>query len=90
MQNDRECWICKKLGLNTPGTDEHHVLHGTANRKLAEADGLKVFLCRYHHSLLHDKGYFDKDLQKEAQQKWQEHYGKTREDFINRYGKNYL
>lgn len=30
-------------------TQEHHVIFGTANRKLSEKYGLKVYLCLAHH-----------------------------------------
>lgn len=72
------------------GTEMHHCLHGTANRRLAEEDGLKVYLCNTCHRLLHDKGLYDKDLQKMAQEKWMAYYGKTEDEFRKRYGKSYM
>lgn len=47
-----ECYLCNLLlGIDTPAAcrEEHHVMHGTANRKLSEHYGLKVYLCPYHH-----------------------------------------
>lgn len=47
-----ECYLCNiLLGIDTPVPirEEHHVMHGTANRKLSEHYGLKVYLCPYHH-----------------------------------------
>lgn len=90
IQEDHNCYIHKKLGVDIFGTDEHHMLHGTSRRKLAEEDGLKCFLCRTCHMALHDKGIYDLVLQQEAQKAWMDHYNKTAEDFIKRYGKNYL
>ena len=90
IQNNHNCWICQRLGLDTPGTDLHHMLHGTSRRKLADEDGLTVYLCRQHHAALHDKGLYDLVLQQEAQQAWMDHYNKTVNDFIERYGKSYL
>lgn len=90
IQSDRNCWLCKKFGVETVGTDRHHALHGTANRKLADQDGLTVYLCRRCHAALHDKGLYDRVLQQEAQKVWMEHNGKTVDDFIKRYGKSYL
>lgn len=72
------------------GTDLHHCLHGTSRRKLADEDGLTVYLCRPHHAALHDKGLYDLVLQQEAQQAWMDYYHKSVEDFIKRYGKSYL
>lgn len=79
------CYICGQWA-----TDVHHVIHGTANRKLADEDGLTVKLCRRCHTLLHDKGNMDKELQKIGQRAWMNHNGASVEDFIKRYGKNYL
>lgn len=92
MQADeRYCYIhLHYMGLEVNGTDKHHCLHGTANRKLADADGLYVKLCRNCHRLLHDKRYHDRDLQILAQLKWQEMNNKSTQDFIDRYGKSYL
>ena len=70
MQNldDKQCYICQKLGFHTYRYMElHHCIHGNANRRLADKDGLCVWLCKYHHQALHDKGEWDKELQKEAQ-----------------------
>lgn len=79
------CFICGQYA-----TECHHALHGTANRKLADKDGLTVMLCHTCHMNLHDKGNFDKELQRVAQVKWMEHYGKSEDDFRQRYGKSYL
>lgn len=79
------CFICGGYA-----TDTHHCIHGTANRKLADQDGLTVRLCHTCHMKLHDKGSWDKDLQSYAQIKWMEHNNASVEDFIKRYGKSYL
>jgi len=92
ITNDLEhCIECGRTGIN-----KHEVFFGTANRKLSIEDGLVIPLCEsYHHNQYDCIGiHFDKDLNKKwkkiAQKKWQEHYGKTEEDFIKRYGKNCL
>lgn len=92
VQSDSEfCYIHKRyLNVKVPAVHLHHIFHGTANRKLADADGCYCFLCYSCHSALHDKGYHDLDLQKIAEERWLEYYGKTTEDFIKRYGRNYL
>ena len=91
VQSEEECYICAKLGFHTyKYLEYHHMLHGVANRKLADKDGLTCFLCKYHHSALHDKGEWDKELQKEAQIRYMEYYEKSVDEFIKRYGKNYL
>ncbi len=47
-----ECYLCNMLlGIDSPAAsrEEHHIMYGTANRRLAEHYGLKVYLCPYHH-----------------------------------------
>lgn len=57
MQGTKECYICRQL-MNEQGIyrqlpssdlEEHHIMHGTANRKMSERYGLKVHLCVKHH-----------------------------------------
>ena len=83
---DKVCYICARYG----NLEKHHCIHGTANRKLADEDGLFVWLCHNCHMRLHDKGIGDKGLQIVAEKAWMQHYGKTEADFIKRYGKNYI
>lgn len=91
LQNKKECYVCKtKFGL-----EEHHCMFGSANRKLAEKDGLKVWLCAEHHrgsNGIHGKNghTLDMYLKSEAQIKYMEYYNKTKEEFIKRYGRNYV
>lgn len=84
------CYLCKKRGLGTRGTDVHHMIFGTAKRKLADQDGLTVHLCHVHHMMLHCNGDYKRELQELAQETWMRHYNGTKEDFIKRYGISYL
>lgn len=92
IQEDKEyCFIHKQyLNVLVPANHEHHCLHGSFRRKLAEEDGLKIYLCVNCHTALHDRGFHDLDVQQLAQETWMNHYGKTVDDFITRYGKSYL
>lgn len=91
IPNDDEwCYLCKKFGMKNRGWEVHHMLFGTGKRKLADEDGLTVHLCPLHHRNLHDRGDYKLELQQLAQQTWMDHYGKTVDDFINRYGISYL
>lgn len=45
QQGDPRCFFC---GCRT-GLERHHVMSGTANRKLAEKFGLWVYCCDFHH-----------------------------------------
>ena len=46
LQKCKECYFCgAKADL-----EEHHIFAGAANRKISETYGLKVWLCREHHT----------------------------------------
>ena len=88
IQNESKqecCYLCGQWAETT-----HHCIHGTANRKLADKDGLTVRLCNKCHTNLHDHGAFDRELQRIAQTRWMEYYEKSEDDFRKRYGKSYL
>lgn len=85
------CYICKTYKCRyVLANDTHHCIGGTANRKLADEDGLTVRLCRRCHEKLHAKSEYKRELQIVAEEKWIEYYDKCVEDFIERYGKNYI
>ena len=72
-----------------------NVIFGTANRKLADQDGLTVYLCYEHHegnNGVHSKNGHELDLELKqlAQKRWMEYYDKTEDDFLQRYGRSYL
>ena len=46
MQKGERCFICGRV----TGLECHHVLGGTANRKLSEKYGLTILLCHEHHT----------------------------------------
>ena len=46
MQQGERCFLCGRM----TDLECHHVMSGTANRKLSEQYGLKVYLCREHHT----------------------------------------
>lgn len=89
IQSEKECYVCK----NTIGLHSHHILYGTANRKLSELYGLKVWLCGKHHNLSNEGVHFNKELdlhlKRLAQEHYEDRYG-TREDFRETFGRNYL
>lgn len=89
-----ECYLCRKLlGIDTPAAcrEEHHAMHGTANRRLAEHYGLKVYLCPYHHRIgpqaPHTCREIDILLQQEAQRVFERKYGHERwmKEFVRDY-----
>jgi hypothetical protein len=88
MQMDQEiCFICKGRA-----TEEHHAIHGTANRKLSEKYGLKVYLCPYCHRVgkqaVHKNAETDERVKREAQKSFTEQYPDL--DFLKIFGRNYL
>ena len=87
--DDEYCYLCKQVHLMNRGTDVHHCLFGN-KRRLADQDGLTVHLCHDHHMRLHQQGQHKDELIRLAQITWMEHFDKTKEEFIARYGKSYI
>lgn len=91
ISNAKKCYIC-----NTPyNLHIHHILYGTRNRIKSDEDGLVVYLCYNHHegtNGVHGKNghILDLKLKQKAEECWLKYYDKTIDDFIKRYGKNYL
>lgn len=86
ISNEKACYLCGSFA----NLQRHHAIHGWANRKLAEDDGLWVWLCMSCHVALHDHGTSDNELKATAETAWLEATGKTVEDFRRRYGKSFL
>ncbi len=91
IQTEKKCYVCE----TTYNLHSHHCMHGTANRKLADQDGLTVYLCYEHHEGnmgVHSKNGHELDLELKqlAQRRWMEYYSKTEDDFRQRYGRSYL
>ena len=85
--NMDNCLVC-----GSPYVQVHHVIYGTANRKLSDKYGLVVPLCQEHHTGqtgVHHNKKFDLFLKKEAQKKYEQNYGNG-EDFKRIFGKSYL
>ncbi len=76
------------------GLVRHEIFFGVRNRKKSIEDGLVVFLRPELHNMgrlgVHFNKDFDNELKQLGQKVWMEHYNKTTEDFIDRYGRNYL
>lgn len=81
------CFLCRIA----VATDTHHI-YGGPNRSRSEEDGEVVRLCRPCHNAVHagkHSGELQKKLHQLGQVKWEMVYG-TREEFLKRYGRNYL
>lgn len=88
MQKD-DLWSTEHFA----GCHKHHVFGG-ANRKLSEQDRLFIYLTPRMHNMSNDGIHFNKSFMdyahKIGQVSWMRYYHKTKEEFILRYGKNYL
>ena len=84
------CYFCK----TTYNLHKHHIFYGTANRKKSEQDGCWCWLCAKHHNMSDEGVHFNRQvdllLKARTQLAWMQTYNKTTEDFIKRYGRNYL
>lgn len=89
MQDMEEprCYIC---GVSR-NLELHHVMSGTANRKLSDQYGLVVFLCRDHHTGsigVHSDYIMKERLEKDAQRAFEKKYGHSA--WMRLFRKNYL
>jgi hypothetical protein len=81
------CLVC-----GSPYVEIHHVMFGTANRKLSDKYGLVVPLCHEHHrgrTGVHFNRDLDLALKKLAQEKFNAVYGENT-SFQEVFLKNYL
>ena len=83
----KSCYVC-----GSPYIEIHHIIHGTANRKISDRYGYIMPLCHEHHQ--GDTGiHYDKNFSIKMKQMCQEHFEKhhgSRTDFIHTFGKSYL
>ncbi len=88
IQNEKECFLCKTIY----NLHNHHIFYGTANRRLSEKYGLKVWLCGNHHNLSNEGVHFNRELDLHIKRIGQAAFEKThtREEFMKIFGKNYL
>ena len=94
QQKDGSCYLCMML-KNDYSTkrdlEEHHVIFNAHQRHLAEKFGLKVYLCRYHHTespeAVHKNRANRSLLEDRAQRTFEKHFPEL--DFMAIFGKNY-
>lgn len=94
-KEDGQCYLCRILHGDysiKPVREEHHVIGGTANRRLSEKYGLKVYLDPDHHQYgpeaVHRSAKTAEILHKEAQKAFERTYPDL--DFREIFGRNYL
>ena len=87
VQTEKECWFCGARAR----LEEHHIFAGTANRRISETYGLKVWLGTEHHTGTNGAQYDrEKTLQltQEAQRKFEALY--SHDMWMRLIRKNYL
>ena len=94
-KEDRTCYLCELLNGDSDtrrNLQEHHVMSGTANRKLSEHYGLKVYLCLQHHTAgvmaVHNNAGLQSLLRRKAQEIFEKKY--SHEKWMEVFGRNYL
>ena len=89
LQEDKECLVCGVM----QNIHIHEVYFGR-NRKKSIEDGCCVYLCGNHHNQskagVHFNRELDLSIKKLMERAWLKYYNKTIDDFIARYGRNYL
>lgn len=94
QEKDGTCYLCKRINqdFNPKYTHEHHAIFGSANRKLSEKYGLKVYVCPEHHEYgdlsAHRNAEIALIIKKEAQKAFEKKYPNL--SFREIFGKNYL
>ena len=91
----KHCIECKEKYILRENVELHEVFFGARNREKSIEDGLVIPLCKKEHHRgnligIHKDRKLNYKYKKIAEKRWLEHYDKTTEDFIKRYGKNYL
>lgn len=84
ISTERRCLIC---GATQP-LHEHHIFNGYGLRKKSEEDGLKVYLCAWCHSSVHNHKEQLNFLKKVGERKYLETH--SYEEYMKRYKVNYL
>lgn len=93
QEKDGRCYLCMILygDYSRKVTQEHHVIFGTANRKLSEKYGLKVYLCLAHHEegpeAVHKNAKLARMLKARAQRAFSIRFLDL--DWMEIFGKNY-
>ena len=91
MDNNLPYWVNERQ----EGLERHEIFEGrTENRDKSIEDGLVIFTTPEVHRTSKDSIHLNPKkwiwLKEEAEKRWIEYYGKSVEDFIERYGRNYL
>ena len=83
----KSCHVClRNMGV----LQRHEVFHGS-NRSKSKEYGLWIEVCHICHYRIHNgDGKMDRYLKEDAQRAAMEYYGWSLEEWIKRFGKNYI
>lgn len=94
-KQNKTCYLCMLLNQDfstRSNLQEHHAIMGTANRRLAEKWGLKVYLCLQHHTdgfqAVHNNIELQRLLQGIAQETFEQKY--SHQLWMQVFGRNYI
>ena len=94
-KQDGTCFLCMLLRGDhdtRANLQEHHAMPGTANRKLSERCGLKVYLCLEHHTqgpeAIHNNIRHQRLVQRKAQEAFEAKY--SHEKWMEVFGRNFI
>ena len=94
MKDNPPFWRNYRFSPDKYKCHRHEVFFGVRNRQKSIKDGLVVFLTPNMHNMsnkgVHYNKEFRKHMQQEGQKAWMEYYGRSTEEFIKAYGRNYL
>ena len=85
--SEERCYVCGSVR----DLEYHHIMHGTANRRLSTKYGLTCWLCHTHHLGLfgvHYNAELNRKLQQDAQTAFEKTH--THGEWMMIFGKNYL
>ena len=85
--DENHCFVCG----SQRGLEYHHIMHGTANRRLSTRYGLTCYLCYLHHRGrfgVHSDADMNRRLQRVAQKAFEDIHG--HEMWMEVFKKNYL
>ena len=101
MQTEKECYLCRrkanligwKGNLPSTGLHRHHVVFGSADRRISEKLGLWVWVCAEKHHVYgpespHGNQKVAELLIRDGQRAFEEKY--DHETWMELFGKNYL
>ena len=87
LQSDERCYLCGSMY----GLERHHIMSGTANRKISERYGVWCWLCHNCHTGTEGAQYIqakNRRLKELAQAQFEEIYG--HQLWMELFRKNYL